>query len=154
MTNWEHDLYAENLPQDQWNARWWELAREYQGIVPPSADRAASGSPFNDAATKTHINNDAAQYYDYALSNVLLFQLHDHIAREILDEDPRDTNYYGQTEVGDFLTAILSPGATVDGNELLEQTTGSGLTAQPMLDYFAPLMEWLQEQNEGREHTI
>ncbi|HIG75451.1 MAG TPA: peptidase [Bacteroidetes bacterium] len=154
MTNWEHDLYAENLPQEEWNARWWELAREYQGIVPPSADRAAPGAPFNDAATKTHINNDAAQYYDYALSNVLLFQLHDHIAREILDEDPRDTNYYGQTEVGDFLTAILSPGATVDGNELLEQTTGSGLTAQPMLDYFAPLMEWLQEQNEGREHTI
>jgi peptidyl-dipeptidase A len=154
MTEWEQDLYAEDLSPEAWNARWWELKREYQGIVPPTADRAAPGSPFNDAATKTHINNDAAQYYDYALSNVLLFQLHDHIASEILGDDPRDTNYYGSTAVGDFLTEILSPGATVDGNTLLEQATGRGLSAEPMLAYFAPLMEWLQEQNEGREHTL
>ena len=154
MTEWEQDLYSENMAPEAWNARWWELAREYQGIVPPTPARAAVGAPFNDAATKTHINNDAAQYYDYALSNVLLFQLHDYIAKEILHEDPRDTNYYGRKEVGDFLRSILSPGATVDGNELLERATGRGLTAEPMLEYFAPLMDWLREQNEGREYTI
>ena len=85
---------------------------------------------------------------------MLLFQLHDHIATEILDEDPRDTNYYGRTDVGDFLATLLAPGATVDGNELLERATGRGLTAEPMLDYFEPLMEWLQEQNDGRTHTL
>ncbi len=154
MTQWEAALYSENLPEDQWNAKWWELAKEYQGIVPPTPARAAVGAPFNDAATKTHINNDAAQYYDYALSNVLLFQLHDHIATEILGEDPRDTNYYGREDVGAFLTELLSPGATVDGTELLERMTGSGLTAQPMLDYFAPLVDWLQAQNEGRDYTL
>ena len=129
MTLFEHDLYTEDLAPEQWNARWWELAREFQGIVPPDSARAAVGAQaapgvlYNDAATKTHINDDAAQYYDYALSNVLLFQLHDHIATEILNEDPRDTNYFGQQAVGDFLKTILEPGATVDGNALLEQTT-------------------------------
>ncbi|NNF57631.1 MAG: M2 family metallopeptidase [Rhodothermaceae bacterium] len=154
MTEFEHDLYANTLPRERWNARWWELKARYQGIAPPEAGRAAVGSAFNDAATKTHINNDAAQYYDYALSNVLLFQLHDHIAREILGEDPRDTNYFGQPAVGDFLKDILSPGATVDGNELLRATTGRDLTAEPMLNYFAPLLEWLREQNAGRSHSI
>lgn len=154
MTQFENDLYANNLSSDQWNARWWELKVEYQGIAPPNSTRAAAGSSFNDAATKTHINNDAAQYYDYALSNVLLFQLHDHIASEILDENPRDTNYFGRTEVGDFLKSILEPGQTVDGNELLERTTGESLSANAMLAYFEPLMAWLQEQNEGREHAI
>ena len=154
MTLFEHDLYTQDLPRERWNARWWELAREYQGIVPPDSARAAVGAPYNDAATKTHINDDPGQYYDYALSNVLLFQLHDHIAREILDEDPRDTNYYGRQDVGDFLRTILEPGATVDGNALLERATGEGLTAQPMLTYFAPLLDWLREQNEGREHTL
>lgn len=154
MTMWEHDLYAENLPRDEWNARWWQYAREFQGIVPPDPARAAVGAPFNDAATKTHVNDDAAQYYDYALSNVLLFQLHDHIAREILGEDPRDTNYYGRREVGDFLRTILAPGATVDGNELLREATGEGLSARAMLDYFAPLMDWLRQQNAGRTHTL
>ena len=103
MTEFEHALYAEKLPPSEWNRRWWELKEQYQGIAPPDAARARSGSPYTDAATKTHINDDAAQYYDYALSNVLLFQLHDHIARNVLQEDPRDTNYYGRTEVGDFL---------------------------------------------------
>jgi peptidyl-dipeptidase A len=154
MTLFEHDLYAENLPEAEWNARWWAYAREFQGIAPPDSARAAVGAPFNDAATKTHINDDAAQYYDYALSNVLLFQLHDHIARTILNEDPRDTNYYGQTEVGDFLREILAPGATVDGQDLLRRATGRTLTAEPMLAYFAPLMDWLREQNRGRVHTL
>ena len=154
MTEFEHDLYVNELPREQWNARWWELKRQYQGIAPPDEARAAVGSAFNDAATKTHINNDPAQYYDYALSFVLLFQLHDHIASEILHEDPRDTNYFGREEVGDFLKEILMPGATVDGNELLRQTTGESLSARAMLEYFAPLMAWLQEQNGGRVHTI
>lgn len=154
MTEWEHDLYAEALPAERWNQRWWELKREYQGIVPPADDRAAVGTAFNDAATKTHINNDAAQYYDYALSFVILFQLHDHIAREILDEDPRDTNYYGREEVGAFLREILTPGATVDWRELLQETVGSDISAEPMLAYFEPLRAWLEEQNEGRTYTL
>ncbi len=154
MPAFEHDLYAEDLPQDQWNARWWQYAREFQGIAPPDAARALVGAPFDDAATKTHINDDPAQYYDYALSYVLLFQLHDHIAREILHEDPRDTDYYGRRDVGDFLRGLLRPGALVDGNRLLEEATGRPLTAQPMLDYFAPLMDWLRVQNAGRTATI
>jgi peptidyl-dipeptidase A len=154
MTEFEHALYAESLPPAEWNRRWWDLKQRYQGIAPPDDARAAMGSPYTDAATKTHINDDAAQYYDYALSYVLLFQLHDHVARNVLNEDPRDTNYYGRTEVGDFLATILAPGATVDGNELLEEATGSSLSAEPMLTYFQPLMDWLQEQNAGRTHTL
>lgn len=154
MTEWEHDLYAAQLPVEQWNQRWWDLKRDYQGIVPPTDGRAAEGTAFNDAATKTHINNDAAQYYDYALSFVILFQLHDHIAREILHEDPRDTNYYGREEVGAFLREILTPGATVDWRELLQQTVGDDISAEPMLAYFEPLRRWLAEQNEGRTYTL
>ena len=154
MPNFEHDLYAGGLEPDQWNARWWQYAKQFQGIVPPDPARALPGTTFDDAATKTHINDDPAQYYDYALSYVLLFQLHDYIAKNILHEDPRNTDYYGRTDVGDFIKTLLRPGALVDGNTLLEQATGRGLTAQPMLDYFAPLMEWLKVQNEGRVATI
>jgi peptidyl-dipeptidase A len=138
------------LPAEKWNQRWWELASKYQGIAPPSA----RGEEFCDAATKTHINDDPAGYYDYALSFVLLFQLHDHIAREILHEDPHDTNYYGRKDVGEFLESILAPGASVDWKKLLKEKTGSELTAQPMLRYFEPLMGWLKEQNAGRKATL
>lgn len=150
MTQFEHDLYADKLPSDQLNKRWWELAEKYQGMVPPNV----RGEEYTDAASKTHINNDAAQYYDYAISYALLFQLHDHIAREILKQDPRSTNYYGNTQVGDFLKNLLRPGATRDWRELLRETTGEDLSAKAMLSYFAPLMNHLKEVNRGRKYTL
>ena len=150
MTHFEQDLYANNLPADQLNKRWWELAEKYQGMVPPTV----RGEEYTDAASKTHINNDAAQYYDYAISYALLFQLHQHIAKDILQQDPRSTNYYGNKEVGEFLKNLLSPGATRDWRELLKETTGEDFSAQAMLNYFEPLMPYLKEINKGRKYTL
>ncbi len=150
MFHFERELYAEELPPERWNRRWWELAARYQGIVPP----APRGEEWCDPATKTHINDDPGEYYDYALSFVLLFQLHDHISRKILKEDPRDSNYYARRDVGDFLRSILRRGATAGGQELLQETIGAPLSARAMADYFAPLAEWLREQNRGRTHTL
>jgi peptidyl-dipeptidase A len=150
MSRFEHDLYEKNLSKDQYNARWWEIVKEYQGIVPP----APRGEQYCDASTKTHINDDAAQYYDYALSYVLLFQLHDHIANNILKQDPRATDYYGSKEVGEFLKKIMTPGASRDWRIVLKETTGEDLNANAMLRYFEPLMKYLQDVNKGRKHTI
>lgn len=150
MTDFEHALYAENLPPDQYNAKWWELVQKYQGITPPN-ERSPE---LCDAATKTHIIDDAAQYYDYAMSYVLLFQMHDYISREILHQDPHATNYYGSKEVGTFLRQILTPGATRDWRELTREATGSDLSAQALLRYFEPLTLYLQEQNQGRTYTL
>ncbi len=150
MTDFENALYAENLPAAQYNSKWWELVEKYQGIVAPDE----RSSDLCDAATKTHIIDDAGQYYDYAISYVLLFQIHDHIAREILHQDPHATNYYGHKEVGDYLKTILTPGATKDWRQLTREATGSDLSAQAMLRYFDPLMKYLQEQNKGRKYTL
>ncbi|MCB0397828.1 MAG: M2 family metallopeptidase [Flavobacteriales bacterium] len=150
MTFFEHYLYSENLPKDQFNARWWEYKKKYQGIVPPS-DR---GEDYCDAATKTHINNDAAQYYDYAISYILMYQFHDYISKNILKQDPHATNYYGNKEVGAFIGNMMKTGATIDWREHLQQAIGSELSAKPMLEYFAPLMDWLKTQNKGRTYTL
>jgi peptidyl-dipeptidase A len=149
MTFFERDLYA-GLPADEYNARWWDYVRRFQGIVPPNE----RGEAFCDAATKTHINDDAAQYYDYALSFVILHQLHAHVANEILDQDPRNTDYYGRADVGDYLRSLLELGATRDWRDVMRDYAGGEISAKAMLDYFAPLMDWLVEQNEGRSHSL
>ena len=150
MTEFEHDLYKGNLSEDEFNKRWWDLKKKYQGIVPP-ADR---GEEFCDAASKTHINNDAAQYYDYAMSYVLLFQFHDHIAKKILGQDPHATNYYGNQDVGQFLKDVMYPGASRDWRELLKESLGEDLSARAMLEYFEPLRDFLAQENAGRTHTL
>jgi peptidyl-dipeptidase A len=150
MSNFEKAMYVDSLPADQFNAKWWELAKKYQGVVPPSN----RGEEYCDAATKTHINDDPAQYYDYALSYVILYQLHNYIAKNILHQDPRATNYYGHKEIGDFLKKIMRPGASKDWKQVLKESTGDELNAKAMLDYFQPLVSWLHEQNKGRKYTL
>lgn len=150
MTHFEHDFYARNLPADSMNARWWEYKKRFQGIVPPYE----RGEEYCDASSKTHINNDPAQYYDYAISYVLLFQFHDHIARNILKQNPHASNYHGSRATGDFLKSLMRPGATKDWEQLMQETLGSGLSARPMLQYFEPLMDYLKEINKGRKYTL
>jgi len=150
MTQFEHKLYSEKLPVDQFNKTWWDLVKKYQGIVPP----AGRDESYCDACTKTHIIDDPAQYYDYAMAEILLFQFHDHIAKNILKQDVHATNYWGNKEVGAFLKQLMAPGATVDWREHLKKNLGTEVSAQPILDYFAPLMAWLKKQNQGRTCTL
>jgi peptidyl-dipeptidase A len=147
MTHWEADVYAKGLPADQWNARWWQYVRDFQGVEPPSA----RGEEWCDAATKTHINDTPCYYYSYAIATVLKFQFHDHIARKILKQPPQRCNYANNKQVGDFLRSFLVKGATEDWRKVLRDATGEDLSTRAMVEYFKPLMAWLQEQNKGRK---
>lgn len=147
MTMWEHDLYEKRLPPSEFNKRWWEYVAKYQGIVPPEV----RGEEFCDAATKTHINDDPAQYYDYALAFIIKYQLHMHIAKNILKQDPHNCNYYGNKEVGRFLWNILKLGKTRDWREVMKEATGEEISAKAMLEYFEPVMKYLQKENVGRQ---
>jgi peptidyl-dipeptidase A len=147
MTHWEADIYAGNLSPDQWNQRWWQYVRDFQGVEPPTE----RSEEFCDAATKTHINDNPAYYYSYAIATVLKFQLHDHIARKILKQPPQNCNYANNREVGKFLRSVMEKGGTEDWRKVLREATGEDLSTRAMVDYFKPLMAWLQKQNQGRE---
>jgi peptidyl-dipeptidase A len=146
MAHWEADIYAHNLPADQWNARWWRYVRDFQGIEPP----VERGEEWCDAATKTHINDNPAYYYTYAIAQVFKHQLHDHIARKILRQPPQNCNYAGNKEVGDWIRGIMEKGQTEDWRKVIKEATGEDLNTRAMIEYYAPLMEWLVEQNKGR----
>jgi len=163
VSAWERDLYDGDLPPEKWNARWWELAAKYQGIAPPPAaggerpapsGTASPGSPrgeeYCDGCTKTHVNDNPAYYYNYALATVMKYQLHTHICRNILKVDPHACTYYGSRAVGDFLRGLMSAGATRDWRELWKEKLGEDLSTKPMMDYFGPLLDYLKKENKGR----
>ena len=82
---------------------------------------------------------------------MILHQLHRYICDELLHQDVRDANYFGDRTVGMYLSSILELGATRDGNLILRQATGEDLSAEAMLEYYQPLLKWLQQQNAGRD---
>lgn len=150
MSMFEYNLYTQQLPEKEFNKCWWELAARYQGIAPP----APRDEKYCDAATKMHIHGSPAQYYDYALSSLLVFQFHDYISKHFLHQDPRNTNYFGNKEAGKFLTDLMKVGGSRDWKEVVKEKTGSELSAQAMLDYFSPLLEYLKKENQGRTCTL
>lgn len=146
MAHFEHDLYEKDLPPSEWQKRWWKYVAEFQGVAPPSP-RPADGC---DACSKTHINDNPAAYYQYAIAAVIKYQLHDHICRKILHTDPHSCSYYGHKEVGDFLRSILKLGATRPWREVIEEATGEPLSTRALLEYFKPLEPWLDQQLKGK----
>ncbi|MCH8031761.1 MAG: M2 family metallopeptidase, partial [Bacteroidetes bacterium] len=58
---------------------------------------------------------------------------------------------FGNEVAGERLKAMMQMGAGRPWPEALEALTGSPeMDATAILDYFAPLSTWLDEQNEGR----
>lgn len=119
--------------------------------VSPEHDAASetAGEALCDAATKTHVNDTPA--YSYAIATVLKFQLHEHIARNILRQPAQSCNYAGNKEVGTFLRGILAKGGTEDWRKVLRDATGEDLSTRAMVAYFKPLLAWLEQQNAGRK---
>ena len=97
MSHFERDLYEGTCRRRSGRRKWWDYAGQYQGVEPRSS---RYDDALCDACTKTHINDDAAQYYDYALASLIKFQLHDHICTKILKQDMRACDYSGSHEVG------------------------------------------------------
>jgi peptidyl-dipeptidase A len=146
MAAWERDFYEGNLDAARLNQRWWEHVARYQGFAPPGS----RDETFCDPATKTHINDDPGDYYKYAIAFAIKYQLHLHLAKQ-LGQDPRNCSFSGRKEVGDYLLKIMKAGATRDWRELIREATGEEISGKAMLEYYAPLMQYLQEQNAGRE---
>ena len=58
---------------------------------------------------------------------------------------------YGNKDVGAKLNAMLEMGASKPWPEALEVFAGvREMDGNAILEYFAPLSEWLDEQNKGR----
>jgi len=115
--------------------------------VAPPAPRPADGC---DACTKTHINDNPASYYQYAIAAAIKYQLHDHICKKIMHADPHACSYYGHKEVGDFLRSILRQGATRPFNDVIREATGAPLSTRAMMEYFKPLDAWLDRELQGK----
>jgi peptidyl-dipeptidase A len=147
MTEWEAEFYGKAMPADKLNERWWKIVRDEQGVEPPSP----RGEAVCDAATKTHINDTPAYYYNYAMATVFKYQMHDYICRNLLHQDVHAADYSNRKDVGAFLKTFMEKGATVDWRKLLKDTTGEDLSTRAMADYFKPLTLWLEQQNKGRQ---
>jgi peptidyl-dipeptidase A len=147
IDQWRWKVFSGEIPPPRYNQAWWELRRTYQGIAPP-VDRNESDF---DPGAKYHVPANVP-YTRYFLAHILQFQFHRALAREAGCEGAlHRCSIYGSEPAGKRLKAMLSMGASQPWPEALEVLTGERkMDATAILDYFAPLQEWLNEQNKGK----
>ena len=144
VDKWRWDVFSGETPPSEYNASWWEMSRRFQGITPPSV----RGDEEFDPGAKFHVPANVP-YMRYFLAHILQFQFHRALAREVGASGPlHRTSIFGSREAGRRLAATLEMGASREWPDALEALTGERrMDAKGLLEYFAPLQQWLDEQN-------
>ncbi len=145
---WRWRVFSGEAGPDEYNAAWWELREKYQGVRPP-VERSEENF---DPGAKYHVPANTP-YTRYFLAHILQFQFQRSLCEAAGYEGPlHRCSIYENKDAGDRLIRLLEMGASRPWPEALEVVTGEKeMDATAILDYFAPLDEWLGEQTDGLE---
>lgn len=148
VDQWRWKVFSGEIKPADYNKSWWELRRKYQGIAPPVARSEADFDP----GAKYHVA-DNVPYTRYFLAYILQFQFHRALCKEAGYTGPlHRCSIYSNKAAGARLAKMLAMGESKPWPDALEVLTGQRqMDATAILDYFAPLKKWLDEQNAGHQ---
>jgi peptidyl-dipeptidase A len=148
IDQWRWKVFSGEVKPSDYNKAWWDLRLRYQGVA-PSTPR---GEEFFDPGAKYHVP-DNTPYTRYFLAHILQFQFHRALSQAAGCSGPlHRCSIYESQEAGKRLNAMLTMGLSRPWPDALEALTGSRqMDASAILDYFAPLDRWLDEQLKGKQ---
>lgn len=147
IDKWRWGVFDGSIPTSGYQAGWDKLRRDYQGVVAPVARDETRFDP----GAKYHIPGNVP-YTRYFLARLLQFQFFKAACDQAGWKGPlHRCSFYGNKEVGARLNKMLEMGASKPWPEALQAFTGTReISGKPMLEYFAPLKKWLDQQNKGQ----
>jgi peptidyl-dipeptidase A len=148
VDQWRWKVFSGEIKPVDYNKSWWELRRKYQGVAPPLPRSEADFDP----GAKYHVPANVP-YTRYFLAFILQFQFHRALCKEAGYTGPlHRCSIYGNKAAGAKLAKMLAMGESRPWPDALEAMTGQRqMDATAILDYFAPLKKWLDEQNAGHK---
>ena len=148
IDRWRWGVFDGSITPDHYNQAWWELKAKYQGVAPASA----RGEDFFDAGAKYHVPGNTP-YTRYFLSHILQFQFYKSLCEAAGHTGPLyECSFHGNAEAGRKFQTMLAHGASQPWQATLKELTGSEqIDGGAVLEYFAPLQEWLKQQNAGKQ---
>ncbi len=148
IDEWRWKVFSGEVTPANYNAAWWELREKYQGIAAPVA---RSEQDF-DPGAKYHIPGNTP-YTRYFLSFIIQFQFHEALCESAGFRGPlHECSIYGNEQAGKRFGEMLAKGASQPWQETLFELTGTReMDASAIIEYFAPLLAWLEEKNQGQQ---
>jgi peptidyl-dipeptidase A len=148
IDQWRWKVFSGEIKPADYNQGWWDLREKYEGVMPPVARTEKDFDP----GAKYHVPA-STPYMRYFLADILQFQLHRGLCQAAGSKGPlHRCSIYGSKEAGARLAKMLEMGASRPWPEALEVVTGQKqMDATAIVDYFAPLKTWLDQQNQGQK---
>jgi peptidyl-dipeptidase A len=148
IDEWRWRVFSGEVTPANYNAKWWALREKYQGVTPPVARTEADFDP----GAKYHVPGNVS-YTRYFLSFIIQFQFHKALCEAAGFKGPlADCSIYGNEAAGKKFGAMLAKGASQPWQDSLYELTGTRqMDASAIMEYFAPLRGWLEEQNKGQQ---
>ena len=146
IDKWRWQVFSGEITPANYNKAWWDLRLKYQGVVPPVARSEADFDP----GAKYHVAGNVP-YMRYFMAFILEFQFYRAMCKEAGFTGPLNRcTFYQSEKAGAKLNKMLEMGQSKPWPDALEVLTGQReMDASAILDYFAPLQKWLDEQNKG-----
>ncbi len=147
IDEWRWKVFSGDIAAEDYNAGWWKLREEYQGIKSPVTRSEADFDP----GAKYHIPGNTP-YTRYFLSFIMQFQFHKALCDAAGFEGPlHECSIYDNKMAGEKLGNMLAMGQSKPWPDAMEALTGQrSMDGSAIIDYFAPLNAWLKEQNRDR----
>jgi len=147
IDRWRWGVFDGSITPENYNAAWWDLKAKYQGVAPATP----RGEEFFDPGAKYHVPGNTP-YTRYFFSHILQFQFYKALCDASGHTGPLHTcSFAGNSEAGRRFWAMLEKGASQPWQATMKELTGGeSMDASAVLEYFAPLQAWLQEQNAGK----
>lgn len=148
VDQWRWKVFSGEAKPENYNKTWWDLREKYQGIAAPGTRT----EEMFDAGSKYHVPGNVP-YTRYFLAHILQFQMHRALCEVAGNEGPlHRCTIYNNKEAGAVLNKMMEMGSSRPWPEALEALTGEkAMDATAIIDYFAPLQAWLDEENKGRQ---
>jgi peptidyl-dipeptidase A len=146
IDKWRWEVFSGQIKPADYNESWWEMKLKYQGVTPPLERTEADFDP----GAKYHVAANVP-YMRYFIAAVLQYQFHRALCKEAGYMGPLNRcSIYGNKAAGAKLDKMLEMGTSKPWPDELEVLTGQRqMDASAILDYYAPLKKWLDEQNHG-----
>ena len=146
IDQWRWKVFAGEITPANYNKAWWELRLKYQGVAPAVARTEADFDP----GAKYHVAANVP-YTRYFLAHILEFQFYRALCHEAGYSGPlHRCTFFGSKAAGGKFKQMLEMGQSKPWPDELEVLTGQRqVDASALLEYFAPLRHWLDDQNKG-----
>jgi peptidyl-dipeptidase A len=148
IDQWRWKVFSGEVKPADYNKAWWDLRLKYQGVAPPAARSEADFDP----GAKYHVASNTP-YIRYFLAHMLEFQFYRALCEASGYTGPlHRCTFYGSKEAGAKFNTMLAMGQSKPWPDALVALTGTRqIDGGALLEYFAPLQKWLDEQNKGRK---